>query len=1759
MIVSSIFAPKPEDPKDGASNADPGNRQQLPPATDNKLPVVFGTAWASPIITDAKISSDNQTMWYVMPISEVTDGGTITFGDMYWGDKKCNFGTGADVNKVVSFTDGTGVVDTKINDNMWVYFYNDGSSSPTRGTTATAIEVMNQSGIPEAQRWDSTKRYYKTAFIIVKLVYSQDDNVTGLSKVTIQTMNTQTGLTTGYRPGAAMYEYLTNSRYGAGLPASQVNKASFDALDVYADTQITFTTYDNQTSTFNRYRFDGVLDTSRSIMSNLLTMAECCDSFVQFNEGLGQWSIIANRQYLSDSYRNREATDAEKLQLFQFTDSNIIGGISITPLDMNSTPNSLEVSFPNTTIKDQVDFAYSYTGANLRNKNEPDNQIRVSLPFVNNNARAQYVANRKLEQCRADFIIELTADYSAIQVDAGDVVCVTYAPFGGTGLRWDLKEYRVLQVQENTGTDGTVICKFQLSEYTYKVYDDKSIREYTPPPANQVTDPNNLTKPLTPTISNIISTAAAPSFQVNCLTSSTGVTSAMEFWYSTTSNNTNNSYKLYATQYHSSNSNYKTSDPESTTVLGLPQGTYYWRVRAVGFQKKSEFSDPVSINWNPTTVASGTSGTTFEWSPTALFCPSDSTGTVTVIGQKGAVSLKIGTETVPVWTYSAVGTQPNNTWTLSAINISSGITVSAPIYSTASNNIGFTVNSLTTDQATVTMVGCTYKNSSGAITLLPTTSIQVTKVKAGTKGTDGGSGSRGIVALAYVPVTYNPTTATDSSLTTSFCSTTGYSNPIDGDGAYFVNTTSGISSPRKFYGASTPQWSVAVFTVPGESISANSLVGDQIKGNTLTGNKIVGNTITGDKISGATITTDKLAANIITADKIAANAITTDKLAANTITSDKIVAASITSDKLAANVLTAVTIQANSITSNMIQANAITTDKLAANVITSDKIAANSITSVSIVANAITSDKILANSITTDKLQARSVTADKIAAGAITTNSLAANLIISGDIYSNNTVTINSITLGAATTVTVAQGSFPTWSGKTPPKVTIPYNAPSSSWIGQVFYAKVISVTEIGLFLNSALTIPFASQATTQVWTPNPASKPYLQFVLGDNSSPGYWLQANTGNARFGGTVSIGNSLYVDNLIEAGALIANSVTTSMLAIGTAQQSRSNQDDPAIAIAPYYNWGTASPMWPANTRSIIPAGGVTINTTTDGDVTGNTMYTEGPRIEVQISCSIVAEGNANTTYNFVEVWKSKPSSYYGKRVLSVKHSYDVGTYNGSIPISTTNANTANPVVTAVGTGGLDYISYDGGVTWSQYRNDTDNVTMNSHVTLLADSTYTTNGTGLVMGGDYVGPSQKIETHGYIGAVNAGARRQSKDPNFRPIWWNPSQSLWNPVTNSVYPSFSISDAKQPTINDIQVAVNPGGRTLYNKFSSSPSAYHLYYSVGDAGTIFATYRTGMLSPDNYGDESTSVLYNYYGSAKTRKENSNTLQPLRGVYSNALDNLRNYTVVVVGHSCTILVSSKNADFEPSYSTPFIQWTQKRIYVKDANGNDTTTPLLNDLYSVAGDNKINSSSCRWVAVGKGGFIVVSTDNGANWTQVTSPTTQNLNQVRYHRNSATQSAGRWVAVGDNGTIITARDDNITSWSVVASPTTRHLNTIDAVPVWNRWSVGGDSIILTAQEVAYQVPTFTITNLNFGADESFDYQRIWYRGSNILVNDTSATTTTQQILNGESITATIIDHDYKKDTTVTYWLVLGNLKGARIWTGGPFIMVTEYKR
>jgi hypothetical protein len=1027
--ISKLIANRSDKNASGTSNA--GSRIQLPPATNNKVPVVYGKAYVGGIVTDAMLSEDQKTMWYVLTIAEKTDTGSYTFGDVYIDGKLATF-DGTDQTKIISLTTNSDPVqvDTKVDGNMYMYKYNNGSSSG-QNTGQTAIQVLQDAAIPTDARWTSTDTMTNVSFVIVKIIYNQDAGTTNLpGQITFELTNSLT------QPGSVLYDYMTNSRYGCGIAASNIDTSSLTALNAYSNETIEYTPVGGGTATQARYRVNGPVNTGENCLNNLQQLVDTCDSWLQYSELNGQWRVVINQSY----------TDYTTLSELFLVDSNIlVGGIDVNPVDLNATYNSVECQYPNNNINDQYDyqvFALQDYYPELMSPNEASNQLVIQYVQVNNYVQAAYLGLRRMLQSREDLVITFATDYSGIQVEAGDVIRVTLAEYG-----WDEKLFRVSQVSEAKLEDGNLGARITGFEYNDTVYEDQLIEDFIPEANTGLKDPSVIGTPTAPTVSNTITSASVPTFDLTTIVPAEGIVNSMEFWYDYANANVapNNfaNFKFLDRQYYSTGPVYPANSNVTTTVSGLPTTdagfAYYFAARAEGPVTKSSFSSiSSSLIWNPTITATVT-GQNFQTSyqPSPISVPLYGNGVadfsnvqISLFGLSGAAQVDYEPN---------IANLANNQWTIDNANIiQTGISnIVGPNLSTGTGGDFASFNAsnatMTANVATLN-VPVVYKDNTGNVFNSPPAIVNINK-----QGT-GQPGERGIVTLAYVPLanTIDPGAANDAVLTTAFDTTTGYSGPITGDGAVFYNNFGGnaTSSSRRYNDANAvPKWTFVTLQVPGTVLTNNSITTSQIKANTITANLLDANSVIADKINAGAVTTDKLSANSITTGKIQAGAITTNTLDANSVTADKIVAGAITTTKLSANVVTADKIQANAVTANAISANSIYTDALQANSITSSKISANSITAGKIAvnavttntldANSVTADKIAADSIYTEALQADVITAEKIRANAVTANAISANSIRTNSLQANSvtsskiaafTITSNNIAAFAITT-----------------------------------------------------------------------------------------------------------------------------------------------------------------------------------------------------------------------------------------------------------------------------------------------------------------------------------------------------------------------------------------------------------------------------------------------------------------------------------------------------------------------------------------------------------------------------------------------------------------------------------------------------------------------------------------------------------------------------------------------------------------------
>jgi hypothetical protein len=200
---------------------DPNNRITLDPNPENKIPVIYGSAYAPGMLTDAQISNSNTTMHFVYTICEQTgnklsDGlhSVFTFNDIYINDQRCVFQS--DGITVDYTADKDGNVDYSMQNLVKVYCYAGGSVYPTVPTGYTNISLSSAYNIVSG--WTSSYQMTDLVFAVIEVNFNRDKNVTSApSSLKFHITNSMT------LPGDCIYDYMSDSMYGAGINPAEIS------------------------------------------------------------------------------------------------------------------------------------------------------------------------------------------------------------------------------------------------------------------------------------------------------------------------------------------------------------------------------------------------------------------------------------------------------------------------------------------------------------------------------------------------------------------------------------------------------------------------------------------------------------------------------------------------------------------------------------------------------------------------------------------------------------------------------------------------------------------------------------------------------------------------------------------------------------------------------------------------------------------------------------------------------------------------------------------------------------------------------------------------------------------------------------------------------------------------------------------------------------------------------------------------------------------------------------------------------------------------------------------------------------------------------------------------------------------------------------------------------------------------------------------------------------------------------------------------
>ena len=183
FITQKLFGPEAPPgaaSANGGSAPDPGVKQRIPSDPSNKLPVVYGEDRLHGSIIFADISSDNQTMAFIIALCE---GPIKAINDIYWDDYKLVFEQGEEI-----YGDGEDVEGYLLGNNVVDAIHPDGTTDNWLDGNFKVVRFPYGGRCPEMEafstKWASgaaNRTMPDVAYVYCELKYDREKQIAGLT------------------------------------------------------------------------------------------------------------------------------------------------------------------------------------------------------------------------------------------------------------------------------------------------------------------------------------------------------------------------------------------------------------------------------------------------------------------------------------------------------------------------------------------------------------------------------------------------------------------------------------------------------------------------------------------------------------------------------------------------------------------------------------------------------------------------------------------------------------------------------------------------------------------------------------------------------------------------------------------------------------------------------------------------------------------------------------------------------------------------------------------------------------------------------------------------------------------------------------------------------------------------------------------------------------------------------------------------------------------------------------------------------------------------------------------------------------------------------------------------------------------------------------------------------------------------------------------------------------------------------------------
>lgn len=440
-IVSSAFASRPKIPEFGTGAIAQRTRERTLSVRQSIAAhrVIYGETRVGGIVTFLHSTDDNERLHQLITLAghEVNSIGQIYLDDV-----------------AVTVTSNT-VSDTKYEDLVDVY----------TGVGSTSGDSALQSALQTntSSKWTSDHKQTGRAKLYTRFKYDGDVFSGSLPNVTAVVQGKKVydprSTTTAYSNNSALCirDYLTNSSYGLGEPASRINDTNFNAQANICDENVTLTAG----GTEKRYTCNGTFNTDQTPSEVLAALLSSCAGKLTYQGG--QWNLYVG------AYATPSIT---------FDESDADGGLQVTTqVSRRELFNGARGVYTEPdNLYQPTDFPVVKSSSALTEDQSEEIFKDFDFQFTTSSATAQRLAKIELQKIRQQITVLMPVSLkNGMRVQVGDNVYVTNSRMGWTNKVFNVEEWKFAQRGE--GEELTLGVDLVLRETASTVFDWASSEE----------------------------------------------------------------------------------------------------------------------------------------------------------------------------------------------------------------------------------------------------------------------------------------------------------------------------------------------------------------------------------------------------------------------------------------------------------------------------------------------------------------------------------------------------------------------------------------------------------------------------------------------------------------------------------------------------------------------------------------------------------------------------------------------------------------------------------------------------------------------------------------------------------------------------------------------------------------------------------------------------------------------------------------------------------------------------------------------------------------------------------------------------------------------------------------------------------------------------------------------------------------------------------------------------------------------------------